>query len=226
MFTTTRSCVCAIGASLFITTTAQAGMTETFKSDPFSETTDWTTTFQLPQFDDMGGTRILQSVDITLEASVAGLGQTENLETWEHHITLSLEAFFSLDFLDEPLITPMSVDDEVVFVAQPFDGTVDFDGPSGGMFDLDAALQAAISQSAPSDLAPWIGGGMVDLVGRTQVFSTATGPGNVTFNFESFATAQVSVVYTYIPTPGAWSMIALSALLMIPRSRRPMTRAA
>lgn len=212
---------CAFGVALSVGGAGvQAGLVEIHTSDSFGETTDWTHTFQLPQFDDMGGTRTLLSVVITLDSTIDASAQTENLESWENSITLTLDATVSLEFLGMPLVAPTGVQKLEVFDAAPFDGVIDFAGVSGGAFDLSGFAADSSSRSAPDDLSPWIGTGMVDIEGFGISRSTATGPGNVLFNFQTSASGLVTIRYEYVPTPGAWTILAASVMLIAPRRRR------
>lgn len=222
MVTNARMRACACGVALSIGGAgAHAGLVEIHSSDSYSETTDWEYIFQLPQFDDMGGTRTLLSVDVTLEAMIGAHAMVENLENWEHEITMTIDAFVSLSFLDEPLVAPTGVSNKQVFMAAPYDGMSDFDGPSGAGFDLSGSDTASTSRSGPDDLSPWIGNGMVDLLGQATSLSTAAGPGNVLFVFDTFAAGKVTVTYEFVPTPGSWTIMLASAALLVPRRRRP-----
>jgi len=227
MVTNARMRACACGVALFIGGAGvHAGLVEIHASDSYSETTDWTHTFELPQFDDMGGSRTLLAVVVTLDATIEALGQVENMESWEHEITLTLDAFVSLSFMDEPLVADTGVSKNEVFQASPFDGAFDFDGPSGGGFDLSGFDQASTSRSGAEDLSPWIGTGTVDIVGHGYSVSSAAGPGNVAFQFMTEAAGKVTVRYEYIPTPGALTIMAIAGSLLIPRRRRPALHAA
>lgn len=212
---------CAYGVALSVGGAGvQAGLVEIYTSDSYGSTTDWIHTFQIPQFDDMGGTRTLLSVVITLDSAIDATARTENLESWANSITLTLDAFVSLEFLGMPLVAPTGVQKLEVFDAGPFDGVLDFAGVSGGFFDLSGIADASSSRAAPDDLSPWIGGGMVDIAGFGTSKSTASGPGNVIFNFQTVASGQVTVRYEYVPTPGALTILAASVLLIAPRRRR------
>lgn len=222
MVTNARLRACACGVALSIGGAGvHAGLVEIHSSDSYSETTDWEHIFQLPQFDDMGGARTLLSVIVTLDATIDAFGQVENMEAWEHEITLTLDAYVSLSFMDQPLVADTGVSMEEVFNASAFDGAFDFDGPSGGGFDLSGFDQASTSRSGAEDLSPWIGDGTVDIIGHGFSLSSAAGPGNVAFQFMTEAAGQVTVRYEYIPTPGSWSIMLASTALLIPRRRRP-----
>lgn len=221
MFNTARLRACAFGVALFLGGAgAPAGLIETHVSSPYSETTDWTHTFQLPQFDTMGGTRTLLSVVVTLNATITAFAQAENLEDWDNKITLTLDSTVALDFNAEELVAPTGVSMIQTFNAGPFDGMVDFDGASGGVFNLSGSDFASTTRSVPEDLSPWIGTGLVDIVGSGVSRSTAHGPGNVVFNFTTAAAGQVTVRYEYVPAPGVWTILAASVLFITPRRRR------
>ena len=216
-----RMRVCACGVALFIGGAGvQAGLVESHTSESFGALTDWTHVFQLPQFDDMDGARTLLSVVVTLDVTIDAMGSAENLESWDHLITLTLDAFVSLSFLDESLVAPTGVHKVESFMASPFDGDFDFQGPSGASFDMGGFANASATRSGDDDLSPWIGDGTVDIVGMGVGLSSATGPGNVAFEFRTEAFGQVTIRYEYVPTPGAWSILIASVMLLAPRRKR------
>jgi hypothetical protein len=213
-------CVALVMGGLVGAGVANAGFVETHTSEPFGELTDWTHVFQLPQFDDQDGSRTLLSVIVTLDTRIDASAEVENLESWEHTITMTLDSSVSLSFLDEPLVAPTGVENEQVFEAAPFDGMIDFAGPSGGGFDMGGIADASSSRSGADDLSPWIGQGDVDIVGNGVSVSSASGPGNVLYGFDTQAFGQVTVRYEYVPTPGAWAILAASGVALVPRKRR------
>jgi len=215
-----RACACGVSLSIggF---GAHAGLVEIHTSESFGQVTDWTHTYQLPQFDDQGGTRTLLSVSVTLDATIDAMGSAENLEAWDTQISLSLDASVSLTFLDESLVAPTGIHKEEMFLASAFDGDIDFEGPSGDSFDLSGAAEASTDRGGGDDLTPWIGGGLVDILGTGVSISSATGPGNVVFDFRTQAFGQVTIRYEYVPTPGSWAiMIAAMPMIMARRRRR------
>jgi hypothetical protein len=85
----------------------------------------------------------------------------------------------------------------------PFDGTVDFDGPSGESGVIAVAPAASDSQSStdPTTLANFTGDGTVTFSVDSVGDATFSGPGNADYQVSTFAQADVRVCYTFQPPP-------------------------
>ena len=109
------------------------------------------------------------------------------------------------------------------FEADIFDGDLDFMGPSGMTF---AGLMADDSDmstltSGMDDLSAWIGGGSVKLDAAAMGASSGTGAGNLFLQFETLASAKITVIYKYtvIPTPGSFALLGIAGLCATRRNR-------
>jgi len=173
---------------------------------PFSAshaaTTDWgPLDFVVPQFDEMGGDRILVQVQIDWNAGVAGEAKVESLDLMPSVITATLAANIHLDGPSGFSENPMPSDNRM-FSASAHDGVNDFGGTSGATFPNIAANESgATTLTNPVDLAPFIGAGDVTFVAEAMAMSTATGPGNVIQSFQTDASAGIDVTYRYLEVP-------------------------
>lgn len=184
--------------------------------------TDWMETVNVNQFDDQGGNRILQQVMITLDGHVEGTAKAESLDAAPATVALNLGATISLSLMgdDIAVVLPVAMEE---FDAAIFDGDLDFEGPSGMTFDM---LEADMSDMASltsgmDDLSAWIGGGTIALDATAMGASSGTGAGNLFLQFETLASAKITVVYKYteIPTPGSAALLGAAGLCVTRRRR-------
>jgi len=100
------------------------------------------------------------------------------------------------------------------FLATSFDGQLNFTGSSGDDFGPKTATGAQTTTLTGSDLAAFIGTGNVQLTETAVATSSASGGGNLVVGATSTASAQVNVVYNYIPTdclkPGAYTIVKVT----------------
>lgn len=188
----------------------------------FADLTNWgPENLILPQFDEMGGARVLTQVTVDWIAGVFGSVQVESLDSEPSVITATLAADITLvgpsGFSENPM--PMDVG---IFNATGFDGTVDFAGTSGQTFPNLAGNEAGqIVFTIQADLNPFIGAGNVIFMASATSTSSVTSPGNVIAAFMTNASASVSVTYGYIvPAPGAMAILGISFVLSGVRRRR------
>jgi len=183
--------------------------------------TDWDAQFEIPQFDTLGGKRTLLSVTVELFAAITANAAAENLEPNQRMISLALTGSVSLGIMGQEL-TAAIITRGGAFLADPFDGLPDFDGPSGRTLDLSGQESSMTTLTEPEDLAPWIGPGRqeIDVVGQALGASTVSGGGNLQASFETWAGASFRVTYTYIPSPGALAPLVMAAGPLAARRRR------
>src|SRR5262249_1902315 len=100
------------------------------------------------------------------------------------------------------------------YPASTYDGTLDFGGTSGKNFGNQTANGSQGQTLTGNDMSAFIGTGSVQLTETAEAASTATGGGNLQVSVTSSATAQVTVVYNYIPSnclkPGTYTIYQLS----------------
>jgi SdrD B-like domain len=171
--------------------------------------TDWTDTRSLPQFNPSLGT--LTSVEIHTTDPLTNDIKVENLDSAPATIHASVTGSATLSGPSVPsLVTQLNADH--TFSASAFDGVIDFGGTSGHDFGPQTVPGTnAVALTAPADLAPYIGTGSVAFTDTTHASSTATGSANLLLSVSTDASAQVQVIYHYIPSnclaPGAYTII-------------------
>jgi hypothetical protein len=163
-----------------------------------TKATQWSANETLPQFDPSLGT--LTSVDIQANTSITTFVRVENLDSAPELIHMTVSGSVSLAGPSfAPLSTPFS--DDQSFSAAAFDGTIDFNGPSGKTFAPQTStgtLNRTLTSAA--DLAPYIGTGSVTFTGAAQSADSHTGSGNLVLAVNTVAGADnVNVVYHYTP---------------------------
>ena len=168
----------------------------------------------LNQFNDLGGSRILNFVRIDLLTSTVGGGTTTGTG-----VPVNVSVILSADYL---------------LGAQPLaqtEAVIDLDLPNNGapspfsVFDTDTA-EVLIDQ-AP-DLAPWIGAGDITLTGITKFHITLTPPDEI--DFSAGGTVNYTVTYDFqqvgnvpaLPLSGMIVLVASVAALggVVVRARR------
>ncbi len=179
-----------------------AAATEGPHNSFFDAATNWgPEDLVIPRFDEMGGTRVLTKVTVDWVASVDGSIQFENLDGSPSVLAGTLAALITIDGpAGFSVVTTPS--DMRVFKAAPFDGTPDFDGPSGATFpDLDASDSAQLVFTSFVDLDQFIGTGDVFFTASASNQSFTTGSGNMTSILLINASASVSVTYEFDNVP-------------------------
>jgi hypothetical protein len=161
--------------------------------------TNWTQTQALAQFDPTKGT--LTGVDIINSGSLASQIQVESLDQAPATVVGTVSGTITLT---APGINSLiaSISSSQTFHAASFDGTIDFTGASGHDFGNKAGSGSkSFSLTSASDITPFIGTGTVPLTETALATSNASGAGNLLTLINSTASANVSVVYHYIPAP-------------------------
>jgi hypothetical protein len=184
-------------------------------------TTTWFDTLSVPKFDPALGT--LLGIDFSLTGTVSGSAAYESLDADPATITLNLTAEVVVQRPDlSQLIVVLPVVN-VVENSAAFDGTIDFDGPSGSTFtNLNATLTNTASSPPPaSDLVLFTGPGTINLPVSASGMSSGSGAGNLILQFATSAEAEFTVTYHYlVPEPATLAMLAGGAIPLF-RRRRP-----
>ncbi len=185
--------------------------------------TSWTENFSIPQFDEQGGNRLLESVKLTLNGAVEGDANVESLNQGPSTIQINLQATITMTLMGDNLGVVIPVANET-FEAGTFDGVIDFEGGSGEMFPDLAGTDSAMSTlvGGVDDLTPFIGMGTVPLVANAVGTSNGSGAGNLILQFMTDAGLDFEVEYTYrlVPTPGAAGVLAMAGCAGALRRRR------
>jgi SdrD B-like domain/Domain of unknown function (DUF4214) len=160
--------------------------------------TDFTAGASLPQFDPSLGT--LLGVEITNAGQFVSDIKVESLDNAPSTITATDSGSLTLSGLGlSGLVTNSSTGK--TFNASAFDGVIDFGGTSGHDFGPQTASGSnSFTITAAADLAAYIGTGSVTLTEIAHATSAATGAGNLITQINTQASAQVSIVYRYIPS--------------------------
>ncbi len=157
------------------------------------------TTLTFPQFDPALGT--LQSVTVAITGELAGSSQVENLDpNGPTTSTLDLGAAISVD--GDPGGGTITVGTNPIssntVTLDPFDGAVDFAGPSGASFlNLSSTETSSQTITDAGVLVAYTGSGNVTLDAAATANSFAIGGGNVAALFDTDAGASVTVTYTF-----------------------------
>lgn len=211
-----------VGVVAAVAGSANAAMI-THTGSKMISTTSWTENFSIPQFDDQGGNRVLDSVKITLNGAVEGDANVESLNQGPSTVQVNLQATIKLTLMGDELGVVIPVANES-FNATTFDGVVDFAGGSGAMFPEltgdDMTMDTLFN--GIDDLSAFIGVGMVPLVANAVGSSFGSGAGNLILQFHTDAGLDFSVVYDYhlVPTPGAAGLFAFAGVAGAVRRRR------
>ncbi|MDB9507278.1 PEP-CTERM sorting domain-containing protein [Microcystis aeruginosa CS-338/01] len=166
----------------------------------------------LTQFDSSLGT--LNSVIVTLDATVAGTVALENIGPSASSITYNLQASVAVSSPSVgSLLTSVPVFSGT-FNASPFDGTLDFGGTSGTTIS-NLTANASQTTTLTTGLTPFIGSGALSafLSGIGQ--SNASGSGNIASVFTTQAGGTVTVQYNYTPAATVPEPSAILGILAV-----------
>lgn len=175
---------------------------------------------ELPQFNPAIGS--LQSVELSLFGHVEGTARFESLNATPRTVTMNLAARIELkDDVGIPISSTLPIA-SITDTAAGFDGVLDFGGASGRTHDdLSADTMAPLrNYTDPVDLARFTGANQMLFPVSGTGASSASGPGNIVYQFTTLTSAWIAVTYQYasIPEPAACSLLCVSGLLL--RRRR------
>jgi hypothetical protein len=156
----------------------------------------------IPRFDSGLGT--LRTIEFTLSAQIRGLHECENLSPNLCPLTATVACTCTLLRPDHTAVLSASPQESFTYTLQGFDGTIDFQGPSGST-DIAAATDTAHAASPPpqSDISLFSGPagnpGTVRLEFTSMETSNCNGPANGETIFIVWTSAVVTVCYIYEP---------------------------
>jgi hypothetical protein len=197
----------------------------------------YTGTFDVPQFDDLGGTRPLTQVSllVVLE-SFYGKHEFDNEAAGGGTVTLAIGSWVRVQGPlpssgSRLIVIADAVESVTGAVTGDTDAAADFLGTDSisivGTYSDDAKSAA---KTAADDLAPYIGGGLVTFSfdgGRSTTGTVLTSGGVERLDWPGFTTPplhnfmfETSVTYTYAPEPAALSLMALGLGSLFARMRR------
>ena len=199
---------------LFAAPGAQAAYIEHTYSKAFSAS-DWTDTWFLPKYDDLGGTQPLTSIYFELFGEVRSDVRFENTGPSPRDVTWSIAATLELQRPDLSVIvvtipTVGGTDSLTAFDGLP----VDYTGTSGRTYLglRDDATETHTSPPPAGDLALFTGAGTIDLPISAVANSGGFSGGNWALLIDTDARAEGKVRYYYadeIPEPGTVALMAL-----------------
>jgi hypothetical protein len=202
------------GATLLCAAGFANAATVSFSDTVLVATTNYDTTVDLAKFDSMGGTRVLNSVTFTIDGTIFGSAEIESRDAQAATIVTTLSAELSLTdaLMNTLVVTIPSI--EKTFNASAYDGSTDFGGTSGAIFDdLTANQFNSQSYSDAATLALFSGLGNATFTFDATATSASSGAGNITSGFSTSAGGLVSVIYDYTDLPTQVSAPAHVALL-------------
>ncbi len=160
------------------------------------EKTNFKKQITLPKFDSSLGD--LESVLFELSGNVQGSVSLENEDAQAALITGNLAAEISLRKPDDSLLLVALPTASVEQHLSAYDGTFDMKGTSGvKLTDISNTKKESTLLTIPDDFTFFLGDGSFDLFLEAKGNSTATGAGNLSARFETFAGATAWVTYTY-----------------------------
>lgn len=172
------------------------------------------------QFDDLGGTRILNWITLELNSTIGANTTGENDSTSAGSLTMNLSGNASADLftLSTATIVNTSAGPQSVGATDGITGSgpdfFNFGTVSGSDLDSDTIL---------SGFAPFIGTGTINVTINANGGFNISGVSNSTLqvaNFSADGTVKVIYDYTQVPEPTTLSLLSLGGLALLRRRRR------
>lgn len=189
---------------------------------------DWTLPITVPKFNPALGT--LNTIVFSMTGFVGGTAKVENTSPSsgaDTKLTLASGLTLTRPGGGPALVvaTPIVIN---TFSAAPFDGVVDFAGPSGvTILGLLGSKFNRFNYDSAADKALFTGAGTIDLPLSAVGASRATGGGSTISLFDTEARGEVTVTYRYssaaVPEPRVYGAVGalLCAGFALLRQRRP-----
>ncbi|HEY7326337.1 MAG TPA: choice-of-anchor E domain-containing protein [Gemmataceae bacterium] len=161
-------------------------------------TTGGSQTQTVAQFNPALGT--LNSVQVVLNGTLNSDVKVENLDAGSSTVNAQVNGNLSLQGPGGSLLSVSPTISENSTSLAPYDGTLDYAGPSGHDFgEQSASAQQTITLT--NNLSAWEGNGSVSLTESAQSSSTVSGSGNEQVHILSVGSGTVTVIYDYTPAP-------------------------
>jgi hypothetical protein len=153
--------------------------------------TDWTNTMTVPKFNVSGAT--LTAVTVEVQGYLTNRLSAESRSALTRTVTVTNTTDLVVTAPNLPTIqTTLTNGDKVAL--SPYDGVDDYAGASGFSVGADAEVD---DEDNVTNLTPWVGGGTVNVVATAKATSGYSGPADYSFLTETFASACITVTYTY-----------------------------
>lgn len=180
--------------------------------------TNWSSTLNVPEFDASLGT--LTGIAFQLSYTVDRTVKMENMDDDPSVLSTQLTVNVMLQRPDASSILSGSSIFTTSDTLPGYDGTMDFGGTSGKVFEDEQVKQITGSSSTPADLALFTGSASDALPISFSALSQANGDGNVITQFVTRTSADLLVTYTYtVPEPATMAMLAAGMLALIRRRK-------
>ena len=193
----------------FFDATQEAAPLSTEFSATFpTEVTNWTDSRTVPPFDTETGT--LTAVDISQTATITSSVAAESLDSEPTIITATVSGEVSVSVGDHSSLSVPHVQ-AGQFSAEAYDGTSDWDGPSGHNFGEHTASDSNTVTVEGSALDLFTGPDSVSVDATVDATSNTSGSGNVLNLIATTASVEAALTYHYIPftclTGGSYTII-------------------
>ncbi len=207
----------ALGAIAAVTLASSAAFADSLE---ITQTMDWEfplspgqQTLSFDQFDDLGGTLILEGVSMSFDGSVSAAVTAENDSSLPSpDFALNMTGFVSVSF--------GTLDDfagyNEVFASGGVDATDGVPGSGPDFHDFGTVGDTATGDdSTTTGLGVYIGGGTIDAVVDATGGFSISGSTDSSLTFEDFmSSGTVTIVYKYslVPAPGALALLGLAGV--------------
>lgn len=159
--------------------------------------TDWTLSRTVPRFDPEAG--VLVAVDIENDAEITSTIEAESLDSAPATLTATVSGDIEVVVGGSHRVLAVPMVNAGAFDAAPFDGTADFDGPSGHDFGSHTATESSTLTVDGPALADFVGPGSIELEASARATSRTEGGGNVLNRIATTAGARAQLTYRYRP---------------------------
>lgn len=198
--------------------------------DSYFGDTNFEQTLSVDQFDSSLGT--LNSVKLTFDGSMIGSAGFENTAEspydaafWANlNFSSTIDNAITLDIKDSSTTYISETQDGMATAPDlaAYDGVEDYDGDSGTTIEIiNESYQTTITITDPSELAAFVGSGVIDFAidasNQGTTYLVGIGSGSIT----SQAGGTVSAEYDYtVPEPATMSLLAIGGLALLRRRRK------
>ena len=207
---------------------------QTIQSETFSGTPNLTRTFTFDEFDDLGGTLTLLSIQVLVDLEVAGgslildndgEGAASGAFEFGAKGDISSSDVSLLDAAFLPVTAEVEALTTGAFALDPNigDGAGDFDptGPDGMQIDGGIVAVGDDGFIASALFAQYTGLGTFDVDVDVVQWSEYGGVSGIEYAVTPVtAGGEVTVIYNFIPEPATMSLLGIGALALIRRRRK------
>ncbi|UCD30748.1 MAG: PEP-CTERM sorting domain-containing protein [Planctomycetota bacterium] len=183
-------------------------------------TMNWSEMISVPKFNPTVG--ILQSIEFELSGHIVADIMLESLDSSPATVTTDVSAEIELQRPDNSVLLITLPGISTIDNVTAFDGNIDFFGGSGRTYTDTSANKTETFTSPPpaGDLLLFTGFGNINLPIIATGTASGSGAGNLVVQFNTQASAEVTVKYIYeIPEPATLMLLSLGGLALVRRWR-------